>query len=104
MDRYELVRHIVALVPNPNLKWPAMDVFDDVNLTLMLRQRKTPWAVCQSPLPRVVVNREAKEFNKRGSSEALRVVLVLRPRGPYACKIDLSKCRNAGKKKNCQKQ
>ena len=104
MNGDKLVRHVIALFPKTHLKRSAVDILDNVHLTLVFRKGQTPRAVSQAPLPGVIINRKAEEFDERRSSQTLRVIFILRARSPDAREIDLRKCGNAGKQNQRQKQ
>jgi len=81
-----------------------MYVFDDVNLTLVFRKRKTSRTVCQSPLACVIVDRESDELHKRRARTSLRLVFVIRPwRSPHPSQVYLSKCGNV-RTEHCQEK
>ena len=95
VDRDELMRDGISFLPNPHLERAAMDVFHDVNLALMLRQRETSRTVRQSPLPRVIVDRKADEFDQRRPGSALRFILFIWPEAAPIRRSDPF-CPNAG--------
>ena len=96
-DCDELMGDGISFLPQPHGERAAVDVLDDMDLALVLGKRKPAWAIGQTPLACVVIDREPHEFDKRRTRAALRLILVSHTGIPQTREIELSECGNAGK-------
>src|SRR6185503_9428013 len=78
VNGYKLMRHRVPLLPDPHGKRAAVNVSDNMNLALMLQQRKAAGSKRQAPLSRLIIDRKALEFDKRRARATLRFVFGIR--------------------------
>src|SRR5688572_10546502 len=78
VDGNELVGDRIALLPDAGGEGTAVDVVRDVHLTLMFGQRQAPRAIGQTPLPRLIVDRQPQELDERRPRRALRTILGIR--------------------------
>src|SRR5262249_13936942 len=91
LDRDQLMCDWIPFLTEPHLQGAAVNIFDDMDLALVLGKRQPPRAVSQSPLPRVIIDRKADEFNERRARSALRFVFIIGSRRrPYSSQVDLS--------------
>src|SRR5262245_35858351 len=85
VDGNQLMRDRISFLPHPQLVWTAMDVFHDMNLTLMFQKGQARGVIGEPPLPGVVVYGQAHKLHERRTRTAFGIILRIRPRrGPDA--------------------
>src|SRR5262245_16207119 len=90
------MRYRVSFFPDPHSERSTMNVFDDVNLALVLRQRQSAWPECQPPLASMIVDGQAYKIDERRARTTFGLILFIRTGwSPQACQIDLTGGRYA---------
>ena len=79
-----------------------MDVGDHVHLALVLQKREPGGSICESPLPRLVVDGKSDKLHQRWTLDPLRTILPVCVGVPDSCEIDLRECGDASEQHHAQ--
>jgi len=82
----ETVGDWISLFPDSHREWSAMDIFHDVNLTLVFRKGEAARPEGEPPLPGVIVDGKTDKVDKCRSWPTFGFVFLVGTRwSPQAC-------------------